>query len=381
MAEVAMMDDLLVSEEVELGPDDKPPLSDDDEDDDAEGGEGDGNDADELMDGEGSSNALPPTEVIDDLSVSQLSAHTSSVFSVAVNAAQPQLFATGGGDDLAYMWQLGSADPVCKLSGHTDTVSCLAYSSDGQMLATGGLDGNVRVWAVPSGELIISLDGPTQGINWLCWHNRGAVLLTGSEDATAWMWKLPEGNAMQIFSAHSASVGYGGFTNGGRSVVTASEDGTVRLWNPRTGTVDHCMHVGTPHAPVAVTCLGSHHTQPVFLFGGENGALKLAHAETGKVSSESWIVEGGGWSRGRGSLCFQRLTFSNLRMRRALASPAPTTNPTPDPCHKYHHGPEAQSDSGPNLHPKPKPNPLQRTACDEYVCAERRGGCKGEWLR
>lgn len=234
----------------------------------------------ELMDAVATEPLEPPDE---DHSVAQLTAHTEPVFAVAINTAQPEMFASGGGDDVAYLWRLGQAEPACKLLGHTDTVGAMGFSADGALLATGGLDGSVRVWHAATGALAAELEGPTQGINWLAWHGRGQVLLAGSEDATTWMWKLPEGSVMQIFSAHSASVSYGCFCQG-RSVVTASEDGTVRVWNPRAGTVDHCIYAaGNPQdEALPVTCLAPHPAQPIFMFGAA-GALKVVHAETGRL--------------------------------------------------------------------------------------------------
>lgn len=284
--EVAMLDDLQVTEEIDLGPDDVPPP-----DEESELGDGSvmgsGDEMEEMaMEDYGqdkagaagaSADAAAPSEPVEDLSVQCLRAHTSAVFAVAVNPAQPHVFATGGGDDVAHLWRLGSEAPMAALRGHTDSVSSVGFSADGSYLATGGLDGAVRVWAA-DGSLVVLLEGPTQGINWVCWHARGHVLLAGSEDATAWMWKVPEGSVMQIFSAHSASVSYGGFANGGRSVITASEDGTIRLWNPRAGTVEHCTHASPPHEPEAVTCLAPHPSQAVYIFGVESGAVKMCTA-------------------------------------------------------------------------------------------------------
>lgn len=287
--EVAMVGDLDVAEDFELGPDDVPPT-----DDESELGDESIRGSDEDMEPEfdaaeaGEASGLQTIdEPVDDLSVQQLTAHTSAVFAVAVNAAQPHLFATGGGDDVGYLWRLGGAEPVARLQGHSETISSMAFSSDGAYLATGGLDGIVRVWAADTGAPVVALEGPTQGINWVCWHVRGAVLLAGSEDATAWMWKVPEGSVMQIFSAHSASVSYGGFVNGGRSVITASEDGTVRVWNPRAGTVEHCTNASSPQEPLAITCIASHPSQAVYVLGIETGAVKLAHAETGAPAEPS----------------------------------------------------------------------------------------------
>jgi ribosome assembly protein SQT1 len=284
--EVAMVSDLQVTEEFELGPDDVPPQSDASElgDESVLGSDDEMGAVNEAEEGETSTEpqALDTVhEPIEDMSAQQLTAHTSAVFAVSVNAANPYFFATGGGDDVGCLWRVGVAEPVARLQGHSETISCIGFSADGSYLATGGLDGIVRVWTADAGVPVVALEGPTQGINWVAWHSRGAVLLAGSEDATAWMWKVPEGSVMQIFSAHSASVSYGGFANGGRNIITASEDGTVRVWNPRAGTVDHCLHASSPQEPYAITCLAAHPSQAVYLFGIETGAVKMAHAETG----------------------------------------------------------------------------------------------------
>jgi WD40 repeat protein len=94
-----------------------------------------------------------------------------AVFAVAWNAASPTIVASGSADDTVYLFQvcmpesyaldlftsllLRSLRPVPgayapqaggtteqRLEGHTDTVACLAFSSDGSMLASGGLDGD-----------------------------------------------------------------------------------------------------------------------------------------------------------------------------------------------------------------------------------------------
>lgn len=321
LEEVAMISDVAVGEEIILDENDPPPETDDDDDGDYDDGT---SCADDAMDAQDLPTTYdPPAE---DQSVQQLTAHTEPVFAVSVNAARPEMVVTGGGDDVAYLWRAGESVPIHRLEGHTDTVSSVGFSADGTMLATAGLDGTVRVWDPATGALLIALEGPTQGVNWLQWHARGGVLLAGSEDATAWMWKLPEGTVMQIFSAHSSSVAYGGFANNGRCVVTASNDGTVRVWNPKAGTVDHCLHAGSMHDPVPISCLGCHPVHPVFLFGAIDGRLKLAHAENGRLlaqlSAHEASVESVGFcdclqlaaSAGMdGRLCVWDLTTFSLR--------------------------------------------------------------------
>ena len=138
---------------------------------------------------------------------SSLLAHTEPVFSVAVNAAHPEMLATGGGDDVAHLWRLGT---VRRRSGSRATRTRSARSRSAW---------TARCWRRAGSTARCACGRPTRArssarrprgrrrasTGWR-WHPRGAVLLAGSEDATAWMWKLPEGSVMQIFSAHSSSV-------------------------------------------------------------------------------------------------------------------------------------------------------------------------------
>jgi WD40 repeat protein len=47
-----------------------------------------------------------------------------------------------------------------RLKGHTNGITCLAFSSDSAQLASGGFDDTVRVWSTLSGEEAASPFGP-----------------------------------------------------------------------------------------------------------------------------------------------------------------------------------------------------------------------------
>lgn len=123
---------------------------------------------------------------------------------MAWSPLQADLVATGGSDDRAYIWRVGqeafeeTGGAVLELTGHTDTVSALAFSADGSSLASGGMDGCVRVWEVASGRCIQALEGPGDAVEWLSWHPKGNVLLAGAADFTAWMWLAQTGACMQV---------------------------------------------------------------------------------------------------------------------------------------------------------------------------------------
>src|SRR5271170_868621 len=70
--------------------------------------------------------------VWEDKSISHFPNHGVSVFAVATHPSEP-IAASGGEDDLGYIWDLAHGEVVATLTGHTDSVASVEFSSDGEM--------------------------------------------------------------------------------------------------------------------------------------------------------------------------------------------------------------------------------------------------------
>lgn len=258
---------------------DIPPDSDDDE-------------GDEIDDAEGEDNggaSMAQEDLMDD-SIHAFEGHTEPVYAVAWSPTGSDVVASGGGDDRAFVWQVGedaymeTQGATFELTGHTDSVIALAFSSDGTLLASGGMDGCVKVWDPATGTCIQTLEGPGEAIEWVRWHPRGNVVLAGSADFTVWMWLAQTGACMQVFTGHSGPVTCGAFSADGKLVVTGGgeDDATLRVWDPRTGECKVTVHGNHFHG-AGLTCLAVHPESAVVVTGAEEGSAKLVALETGRI--------------------------------------------------------------------------------------------------
>ncbi|MEW5307991.1 MAG: hypothetical protein WDW36_010356 [Sanguina aurantia] len=215
---------------------------------------------------------------IEDDSIHSFEGHADAILAVAWSPAHPDLVATGGQDDTAFIWRVGQDAfedtagtlSTLELTGHTDTVGSLAFNSTGTLLATGGLDGMVKIWGAQSGALHHTFEGSGSSIEWLCWHPRGGC---GGSGVT-----------MQVFAGHSGPVSAGCFTPDGKSVVTVGGEGdsSLRVWSPKTGECSVTLQ-RHPFHEEPITCIAIHTDCATAMTGAQDGSVRLCNLHTGRV--------------------------------------------------------------------------------------------------
>lgn len=103
--------------------------------------------------------AAAEEEQIVDMSVQGFFEHKDSVYIVAVDPSAPShRVVSGGGDDMAYVWDMTTGSTLYRLSGHSDSIVSAGFSADGKYVATGAMDATVRVWKTDTGEFVTSLE-------------------------------------------------------------------------------------------------------------------------------------------------------------------------------------------------------------------------------
>uniref|UniRef100_A0A803KRK7 Angio-associated migratory cell protein n=1 Tax=Chenopodium quinoa TaxID=63459 RepID=A0A803KRK7_CHEQI len=173
--------------------------------------------------------------------------HSGPLYAVACSPKEATLVASGGGDNLASLWNIGCQDRVNELKGHSDTVSCLSFSKDGQLLASGGLDACVKIWDI-FGNLKCTLQGPVEGheFEWVTWHSNARLVLAGCTDSTVWLWNADDqGALLNVFCGHGDHVTCGGFTpdeNGVLSVADIASGKVTSSFSPHSSSIQSIGH-------------------------------------------------------------------------------------------------------------------------------------------
>lgn len=225
--------------------------------------------------------------VYEDNSSQHFSSHRGSVFAISTHPSAP-IAASGGEDDLGYIWDWTTGEVVVKLTGHTDSVTSTAFSNDGELIATGGMDGKIRIWRrrgedYKTWEFLTELQGPDE-VMWLRWHPKGSVLLAGSNDTTVWLWQLPSGNTMQVFAGHTAAVQCGEFTPDGKRIVTADADGNLIFWDPRSPTPVFKVTAADARFDLgSITSLAVNPASTLAVVGGQGGGVRVVSLSKGDV--------------------------------------------------------------------------------------------------
>jgi len=130
------------------------------------------------------------------------------------------------------------------LSGHSDLVMSLAFSSDGTRLAAASADATVSVWSTAGAATTPALTlrghaGPVLGV---AFSPDGALLVTASADRSLKVWDAKTGALQRSLPNHTEIVHSVAFRPPNREnqnpnpyCVSASDDRTIRIWQPGIG--------------------------------------------------------------------------------------------------------------------------------------------------
>ncbi|MFD3621068.1 protein kinase [Streptomyces sp. NPDC058676] len=124
------------------------------------------------------------------------------------------------------------------LTGHVNSVTAVAVTSDGRRVLSGDYHGGVRLWAADSGRCLHELTPDGANVVAIAVDAEGLTGLVVRSQAPLEMWDLTRGERVSLPDAiETASLTAVALSGDGTVGATGHADGTLQFWNLRTGEV------------------------------------------------------------------------------------------------------------------------------------------------
>jgi len=157
--------------------------------------------------------------------------HKKDVLSVAFSHDNRQIVSSGR-DKAIKLWNtLGECKFDLNQKGHTDWVSCVAFSPDASnpVIVSAGWDRMVKVWDLKSCKLANNLIGHTGYINTVTVSPDGSLCASGGKDGIAMLWDLKQGKHLYSLEANDTLNALVFSPN--RYWLCAATPNCIKIWN------------------------------------------------------------------------------------------------------------------------------------------------------
>jgi len=94
---------------------------------------------------------------------------------------------------------------VRTLTGHTDSVTSVAFSPDGSLMASGSRDRTIRLWRVSDGALVRTLRGHTDWVYSVAFSPDVSLMASGSS-GTIRLWRVSDGALVQTYDQETGTA-------------------------------------------------------------------------------------------------------------------------------------------------------------------------------
>jgi WD40 repeat protein/mono/diheme cytochrome c family protein len=147
-------------------------------------------------------------------------------------------------DRSLYLWDLYSGEVLKTFTGHTATVTSVAFTDDGSKAISGGDDKTVRVWDVKDGKLLTTLTGHEAAVRGVATMPSGKWAISASADRTMRIWDLTRNAEAGVFRKHTSPVVSAAFLSNGTQTISGDRDLGIHPWK-----IDKLLNAEAPKPP------------------------------------------------------------------------------------------------------------------------------------
>lgn len=168
-----------------------------------------------------------------------LSGHTDSISALAFSSAEGSFFVSSSQDKTIKLWNYttGKEQGTIKFNtnftvkAHDKDINAIAISPNDKLIASGSQDKTIKLWDSANGSCLCTLKGHKRGIWSVAFSPVDQVLASSSADNTIKLWNMANYSCLRTFEGHLNSVLRVIFMNHGTQLVSSSSEGLVKVWN------------------------------------------------------------------------------------------------------------------------------------------------------
>lgn len=208
-----------------------------------------------------------------------ITGHSDIIYALDFSTDGTRLASTGY-DRLIKIWDAKTLAESATLKDHSDTVYGLQFQPNGTLLASAGADRAVKLWDTKTGKRLYTLSDATDGVNCLAWAPDGKHLAAAGADKSIRVWKIdPEGGKLvhSVF-AHNQPILKLQYSQDGTSLYSIAEGKTPKRWDTAQFK-EKLVFQDLPDNPLSLAVHPTGKTLAVGLYGG---TLLTLDGETGK---------------------------------------------------------------------------------------------------
>ena len=162
--------------------------------------------------------------------VRTLLGHTEGIKCMSISKDN-SLVVSGSHDSNVRVWHIHTGKCTHTLTGHGKVVWCIAISSNNELLASGSDDYTIRVWNLQHSSHLHTIHY-TDSVKCLAISSDNSTILAGAHCGQNQLrsWSTETGECLSTYQGHTHAVMCLLLTHDDKYLITGSRDGTVKLW-------------------------------------------------------------------------------------------------------------------------------------------------------